>query len=226
MSESDARNGSASLGLDVNELFLSIQGESTFAGLPCVFVRLTGCPLSCAYCDTRYAREEPGVSLGQDAIVARVLEYGVPLVELTGGEPLAQAGTPALLRQLCDLGLTVLLETSGALDLTPVDPRVHVIMDYKCPSSGMTDRMHPGNLDRLGPGDELKLVLSGREDYLFARDLLDKENFFLRVPVLLSPVHGVLSPERLAAWMLEDRLPARLQLQLHKILWPPDRRGV
>ena len=211
--------------LMVNEIFVSLQGESRWQGLPCVLVRLTGCPLRCRWCDTTYAYEQ-GRELDLAEVVDRVLAMEVGLVELTGGEPLAQAEAPALLTQLCDQGLTVLLETSGALDIAPVDPRTHVIMDYKCPSSGMEHRMLGTNLDRLEAKDELKLVLADREDYLVARALIQKRRPSLACPVTLSTVWGHLAPELLAQWMLEDRLPARLQLQLHKCLWGASTRGV
>ncbi len=212
--------------LQVNEIFLSVQGESSHAGWPCVFVRLAGCPLCCAYCDTAYAREEPGRDMTLDQVLDQALSYEVRRVELTGGEPLAQPAAPALLQRLCDAGMTVLLETSGAVDISPVDRRVHVIMDIKCPGSGMTDRMRWENLDLLKETDEVKLVLGSREDYEFARDLVRRRELHRRCVVLLSPVTGQLAPARLVEWMLADGLEARLQLQLHKIIWPDDERGV
>ncbi len=212
--------------LKINEIFYSIQGESSFAGWPCAMVRLQGCPLGCRHCDTVYAREGRGVEATVEEIVAQVLAFGVDHAELTGGEPLAQPSALPLLTRLCDEGLTVLLETSGALDIAHVDPRVHIIMDHKCPSSGMAGRMLDQNLDLLRAKDELKLVLAGREDYLHARDLLERRRPQERCQVLLSPVHGALDPSLLASWILEDRLAVRMQIQLHKVIWPGEERGV
>lgn len=209
----------------VVEIFCSIQGESSFAGWPCVMVRLAGCPLSCRHCDTRYAREEAGEVMTLDAVMERVRAFpGVVHAELTGGEPLAQPAALPLLTRLCDGGLTVLLETSGALDIAPVDPRVHIIMDLKAPSSGMADRMRPENLDLLRQKDELKLVLASRADYDWARALLRSRT--MPCTVLMSPIHGELDPANLAAWILEDQLPVRMQVQLHKVIWPDEERGV
>ncbi len=211
--------------LRVNEIFLSIQGESTYAGRPCVFVRTTGCPLRCRWCDTTYAYEE-GDELTLDAVVKQVDAYGVPLVELTGGEPLIQPPALTLLRRLCDAGLEVLLETGGAWDITPVDERVVSIIDLKCPDSGMSGRNRLENLTLLRPQDQVKLVLASRRDYEFARQLLADHGLAAEREVLLSPVQGELEPADLARWILEDRLPVRLQLQLHQRIWPPDTRGV
>ena len=212
--------------LQINEIFLSIQGESTFAGLPCVFVRTTGCPLRCSWCDTKYAYSE-GKEMSLDAVMGQVKGYGVPLVEATGGEPLAQKGMLPLLTLLCDEGKTVLLETSGAVDIAPVDPRVHVIMDIKCPVSGMTDRMRWENIQHLESKDEVKFVLANREDYEFARQTIHEHDLAKRCgSVLLSTVFGQVNRKDIVAWMLEDRLPARFQLQMHKFIWDPDARGV
>ena len=209
----------------VTEIFHSIQGESTFAGRSCVFVRLTGCPLRCTWCDTEYAFFG-GTEQSIDDILDTVRPYGCPLVEVTGGEPLAQSETPTLLRRLCEDGFTVLLETSGAVDTSLVDPAVHIILDVKCPGSGMTDRMHWPNLERLRPHDEAKFVLQDRRDYDWAKDILQRFHLTNRCPVLFSPVFGTLDPRQLAEWLLEDRLAVRLQLQLHKHIWAPDMRGV
>jgi 7-carboxy-7-deazaguanine synthase len=209
----------------VTEIFHSIQGESTFAGRPCVFVRLTGCPLRCTWCDTEYAFFG-GTDQSVDDILDTVRSYGCPLVEVTGGEPLAQPETPTLLRRLCEDGFTVLLETSGAVDTSPVDPAVRIILDVKCPGSGMTDRMHWPSLERLRPHDEAKFVLQDRRDYDWAKGVLQRFNLADRCPVLFSPVFGTLDPRQLAEWLLEDRLAIRLQLQLHKHIWAPDMRGV
>ena len=209
----------------VTEIFHSIQGESTFAGRSCVFVRLTGCPLRCTWCDTEYAFFG-GTEQSIDDILDTVRPYGCPLVEVTGGEPLAQSETPTLLRRLCEDGFTVLLETSGAVDTSLVDPAVHIILDVKCPGSGMTDRMHWPSLERLRPHDEAKFVLQDRRDYDWAKDILQRFHLAHRCPVHFSPVFGTLDPRQLAEWLLEDRLAVRLQLQLHKHIWAPDMRGV
>jgi 7-carboxy-7-deazaguanine synthase len=211
--------------LKVNECFLSIQGESTFAGLPCVFLRLSGCPLNCTWCDTEYAKEE-GDYLPFDHIFKKLLSFGIDLIEVTGGEPLAQEATFGLLRKLCDQGFKVLLETSGALDISRVDPRVHVIMDIKCPGSGMAGRMHWPNLQSLLPHHEVKFVCQDRKDYEFARDIIKNNDLSNKVTVLFSAVTGKLDPKVLVNWVLEDRLPARFQLQMHKYIWPPEQRGV
>lgn len=209
----------------VTEIFHSVQGESTFAGLPCVFVRLTGCPLRCAWCDTAYAFFG-GTDLSIDDILDRVRSYDCRLVEVTGGEPLAQPGTFLLLRRLCQEEFTVLLETSGAVDTTIVAPPVRIILDVKCPGSGMTERMHWPNVERLRPQDEAKFVIQDRKDYEWAKSIMDRFQLTDRCPVLFSPVFGALDPRQLAEWILEDRLPIRLQLQLHKHIWAPDMRGV
>ncbi len=208
----------------VTEIFHSIQGESTFAGLPCVFVRLTGCPLRCTWCDTAYAFFG-GTEQSVEDILGKVRSYGCPLVEVTGGEPLAQAETTTLLHRLSQ-EFTVLLETSGAIDAGSVDPAVHIILDVKCPGSGMTDRMHWPNVERLRPRDEVKFVIQDRIDYDWAKGILQQFHLTDRCPVLFSPVFGTLDPRQLAEWLLEDRLAARLQLQLHKHIWAPDMRGV
>ena len=209
----------------ITEIFHSVQGESTFAGLPCVFVRLTGCPLRCTWCDTDYAFFG-GTDRSIDDILDTVRSYGCRLVEVTGGEPLAQPDSSLLLRRLCQEGFTVLLETSGAVDTTIVDPSVRIILDVKCPGSGMTERMHWPNVERLRPQDEAKFVIQDRRDYEWAKSILDRFRLTERCAVLFSPVFGVLDPRQLAEWLLADRLPIRLQLQLHKHIWAPDMRGV
>jgi len=211
--------------LKVHEIFLSIQGESSFAGWPCVMVRLTGCPLRCVWCDTKYSYAE-GTDQTLANIEARVLEYNVRHVEITGGEPLAQPATVQLLSRLCDHGKTVLIETSGAIDIQPVDDRVHVIMDIKCPDSGMTDGMRWGNLDRVRSRDEVKFVLASRSDYEFSRNVIREQDLPSRCTVLLSTVFGNVDHKDVVGWMLEDQLPVRFQLQMHKFIWPPDERGV
>ncbi len=209
----------------VTEIFHSVQGESTFAGLPCVFVRLTGCPLRCTWCDTDYAFFG-GTDRSIDDILDRVRSYGCPLVEVTGGEPLAQPDAGTLLRRLCREGFTVLLETSGAVDTIIVDPAVRIILDVKCPGSGMTERMHWPNVERLRAQDEAKFVIQDRSDYEWATNILDRFQLTDRCPVLFSPVFGALDPRQLAEWLLADRRPIRLQLQLHKYIWTPEMRGV
>jgi 7-carboxy-7-deazaguanine synthase len=209
----------------VTEIYRSIQGESSFAGLPCAFVRLTGCNLRCTYCDSEFAFYG-GESLAVPDVVRRVGELGVPLVEVTGGEPLWQTGCLTLLRELCDLGHTVLLETGGSLDISPVDPRVHRIVDVKTPDSGMAHRNLWSNLALLGPRDEVKFVLGGRADYEWTRGVIREHGLEGRTQVLLSTVFGALEPREVVAWLLEDGLSARFQLQLHKFIWPPEARGV
>lgn len=209
----------------ITEIFHSIQGESSYAGQPCVFVRLTGCPLRCTWCDTDYAFYG-GHECSIDETLAKVRAYGCRLVEVTGGEPLAQPESLPFMTRLCDADYTVLLETSGAVDIAPVDPRVHVILDVKCPGSGMTDQMHWPNLSQLTAKDEVKFVLADRADYDWAREILVQYDVDSRCPVLFSPVFGSLDVRLLAEWILTDRLPVRFQLQLHKYIWAPDMRGV
>ena len=250
--------------LVVNEIFLSLQGESSFAGLPCVFVRLTACPLRCSYCDTAYAFTE-GRKLTLDAVRAEVLRLAarfaplqseiqnskpetrnpkLPLVELTGGEPLLQANSLPLMRQLCDDGFTVLLETSGALDIAPVDPRVRRIMDLKCPSSGEVARNRWENLAHLKANDEIKFVIGTVEDYAWAKQQIMERRLAGLCPLLMSwgqplspaqrdgslkpapPGQTPISRRDLAERILADALPVRFQAQLHKLIWPPEQHGV
>ena len=211
--------------LRVNEIFHSIQGESRHAGRPCSFVRLTACNLRCVWCDTAYAFEE-GTDWTVGAICDRLAEFGTGYVLITGGEPLLQEGVHDLIAVLLAAGHEVAIETGGSLDLAPLDPRVMVVMDLKCPGSGMTDHNRWENLDRLKPSDEVKFVLADRRDYEWARDVIARHGLQERSGLLLSPVHGVLDPARLAEWMLADGLPARLQLQIHKYIWPAATRGV
>jgi 7-carboxy-7-deazaguanine synthase len=188
-------------------------------------VRTVGCELRCVYCDEPHAFGG-GETLSVDEILERVTALGLPLVELTGGEPLQQRALPELVRRLCDTGHRVLIETGGHRDISAVDPRAHVILDVKAPGSGMLERNDWENLGRLRPGDEIKLVLGGRADYEWARALLRERDLAGRATVHFSPVHGVLDPQDLVAWVLEDRLPVRVNLQLHKYVWGPDVRGV
>lgn len=211
--------------LRIHEIFYSVQGESTHAGRPCVLVRLTGCPLRCAYCDTTYAFSG-GMSMTVAEVLAEVAAFGCPLVEVTGGEPLAQPGAIPLLEALLGAGYEVLLETSGALPIAEVPAGVRRIVDLKTPDSGESARNHWANLAALRPGDEVKFVIASRRDYEWAREVMRREELARRATVLLSPVWESGLGTALAEWMLADRLPARYQLQLHKLLWPGVERGV
>ncbi len=211
-------HGTPSVSLKISEIFLSLQGETSRAGLPTVFVRLTGCPLRCVWCDTAYAFTG-GRTMTLAEIRATVAGFGVHTVCVTGGEPLAQKACLPLLRALCDDGHDVSLETSGALDIAGVDPRVSRIVDLKAPGSGESARNRMENLDLLTPHDELKFVLKDQADYEWARDNVRTLRLEHRCPLLFSPVKGELDPTALAEWILADRLPVRFQLQLHKILW-------
>lgn len=215
----------------VTEIFHSIQGESSWAGLPCTFVRLTGCPLRCAWCDTEYAFYG-GELLSLDEIVGRVGDIGTPLVEITGGEPLIHPNAFVLAQRLLDGGYTVLVETSGAVDVSPLDPRAHRIMDLKCPGSGESAKNLWSNLDHLTERDEIKFVMRDRADFEWARDTLRQRGLDARVrdgslkAILFAPVWGELEYQDLARWILEDRLPVRFQTQLHKAIWGPNTAGV
>jgi 7-carboxy-7-deazaguanine synthase len=212
--------------LTVNEIFHSIQGESTHAGEPCVFVRLTACDLRCSWCDTAYAFHE-GTKRSLDDVVAAVEGYGCRTVEITGGEPLLQEDVYPLMERLLTGGHTVMLETGGHRPIDRVPAAVVKIVDVKCPGSGEAHRNCWSNLDALAPHDEVKFVLKDRADYEFARDVIARYDLSARcAAVLLSPVHDVLDARTLSEWMLADRLPARLQLQLHKFIWSPTTRGV
>ena len=210
--------------LRITEIFCSLQGESSLVGLPTVFVRLTGCPLRCGYCDTAYAFKG-GESLELEIILDRVAAFGVQHVTVTGGEPLAQTSCHALLVALCDAGYRVSLETSGALDVAEVDSRVKRVMDIKTPSSGEVDRNLWSNLKLLVPDDEVKFVIGDRDDYEWSKGVVSEYSLASRCGVLFSPVYGVLEARTLADWIVEDRLPVRFQIQLHKLLWG-DRPGV
>lgn len=204
--------------LRLTEVFLSLQGETSRAGLPTVFVRLTGCPLRCRWCDTTYSFQG-GLTVTLSSLLAQVADYGVPSVCVTGGEPLAQKNCLPLLSALCDAGYSVSLETSGALDVGQVDPRVSRIVDIKPPESGEEARNRWENIAHLNPRDEIKFVLANRADYEWAREVIRSQQLDRICPVLFSPVQGELSPAQLAEWILADRLPVRMQVQLHKILW-------
>jgi len=212
--------------LTINEIFHSIQGESTHAGQLCVFVRLTACDLRCSWCDTPYAFHE-GKKMSVDEVVAAVEAHGTTLVEITGGEPLLQDDVYPLMERLLASGRTVMLETGGHRPIDRVPAAVRKIVDIKCPASGEAAKNDSSNLDRLAPHDEVKFVVQDRGDYELARDAIARYDLPSRASaVLMSPVHGVLDPKTLSEWMLADHLPARLQLQLHKFIWSPTTRGV
>jgi 7-carboxy-7-deazaguanine synthase len=212
--------------LVIHEIYASIQGESTFAGLPCTFVRTTGCNLRCSWCDTTHAFYG-GTRTLRAEVLARALALDTPLVELTGGEPLLQPGVLPLLRELCDAGKTVLLETSGQADVSGVDARVHKIMDLKAPASGESHRNRWENLAHLTSRDEIKFVLADRPDYEWMRDVVRSRELTTHTPKLLaSAVFGRLAARDLVAWVLEDKLPVRVQLQMHKYIWAPEAVGV
>jgi 7-carboxy-7-deazaguanine synthase len=210
--------------LRITEIFFSIQGESSHVGRPCVFVRLTGCNLRCTWCDSEYTFTG-GERMPLDDVIARVKGYGCKLVEITGGEPLAQAEVFPLIERLCDDGFEVLIETSGSIDITPVDRRAKLILDIKCPGSGEAEKNRWSNLDELRPHDEVKFVIADRADYEWAKNVIE-ERRLVRWTVLLSPVWGRMDMKALAEWMLADRLPARFQTQLHKHIWGADVHGV
>jgi 7-carboxy-7-deazaguanine synthase len=212
--------------LTINEIYHSIQGESTWAGEPCVFVRLTFCDLRCNYCDTEYAFYE-GKKQTLDEIATAVAAFGTPLVEITGGEPLLQKNVLPLMTILADAGQTVLLETSGAHDISKVDPRVHRIMDLKTPGSGECTRNLFSNIEHLTKRDEVKFVIGSREDYDWSREQVGHHALTQRCgAVLFSPIFGRIDPREIVEWILADRLPVRFQLQMHKFIWTPATRGV
>lgn len=211
--------------LVVNEIFHSIQGESTWAGRPCVFVRLTGCDLRCSWCDTEYAFYE-GKKRSIDEIVEEVAAFGCALVEVTGGEPLLQLNVHDLIARLHERGMTVMIETGGHRDARPLDPRVKRILDVKTPSSGETAKIFEPNFESMRDGDEIKFVIEDRRDFDFALAWIAAHPAVAKIPALFSPGHGKLEPATLAEWMLESGVVARLQLQLHKLLWPGVLRGV
>ena len=211
--------------MKITEIFHSIQGESSQAGRPCVFVRLTACDLRCRWCDTEYAFTE-GAPMEMEEVLARVRSYGCPLIEITGGEPLLQKETPDLCRRLLAEGFEVMLETGGHRDISEVPEGVRIILDVKCPGSGETHKMHWENLEKLPASGEIKFVIADRFDYEWARETVRGRDLAARHVVLFSPVFGELPYEELASWILEDRLPVRFQAQLHKHIWDPSMRGV
>jgi 7-carboxy-7-deazaguanine synthase len=210
--------------LRVTEIFFSIQGESSHAGRPCVFVRLTGCNLRCRWCDSEYTFTG-GEKMALDQVAEKVRGYGCKLVEITGGEPLAQAESLPLIERLCDEGFEVLIETSGSIDIVPVDRRAKIILDIKCPGSGEMEKNLWSNLDHLALKDEIKFVIADRADYDWAKKITEEKRLD-RWTVLFSPVWGEMDMKTLAEWMLADRVPARFQTQLHKHIWGADVRGV
>jgi 7-carboxy-7-deazaguanine synthase len=212
--------------LKINEIYHSIQGESTSAGKPCVFVRLTYCNLRCTYCDTEYAFYD-GKDMSVQKVIDEVEKYNCKLVEVTGGEPLVQMEECLdLMKNLCDLGYEVMIETGGSLSITDIDPRVKIIMDLKCPSCGMEKKNLYENLQYLKPTDELKFVIGNREDYEWTKIILDKYNLHRKCEILFSVVFGELEPVQLVNWILEDKLDVRFQLQMHKFIWHPETKGV
>jgi len=212
--------------LIVNEIFNSIQGESLYAGLPCTFIRLTGCNLRCSYCDTKYAYEE-GNSFAISDIINRVSAYKCRLVEITGGEPLIQTETPMLITKLIENDYKVLLETNGTIDTGFIDERCVKILDIKCPGSNESGKNNFDNLNRLNLQDQIKFVITGRIDYEYAKDMMKLiPERFLRENILVSPVPGKMDFAELSQWMLEDRLAVRFHIQLHKMIWPDTEKGV
>jgi 7-carboxy-7-deazaguanine synthase len=212
--------------LTISEIYLSVQGESTHVGRPCTFVRLTACDLRCKWCDTPYAFTG-GKKMAVDEVLAEVTTIGCSLVEITGGEPLLQKDVYPLMERLIAEGREVLLETGGHVPIDNVPEPVVAIVDVKCPASGEAHRMHWPNLDQLSPHDEVKFVIQDRQDFEYAKDVVTRHGLAAKAnAVLFSPVHGVLAPDVLARWILEERVPARLQLQAHKYIWSPETRGV
>ncbi|MDI6804196.1 MAG: radical SAM protein [Bacteroidota bacterium] len=211
--------------LIINEIFFSIQGESTYAGRPCVFVRLTYCNLRCTYCDTEYAFEE-GTEISIDEVIEKVKSYNCKLVEITGGEPLLQENVLPLMKILCDKEYEVLLETSGTLSIADVDPRVKRIVDFKCPGSGMEKKNFWENVQHVKKDDEVKFVIGNRNDYEWTKEMMGKYRLADKCTVLVSPVYGAIDSKVLAEWILEDKLDVRFQLQLQKYIGSPETRGV
>ena len=210
--------------LKISEIFVSIQGESSFAGLPCAFIRLAGCNLRCKYCDTAHAYKK-GKPYSIDKIIAIIREFDCPLVEITGGEPLLQEETPQLTEALLDNGFRVLMETNGTKNIDHIKGNVTRIMDIKTPGSGESDKTDWTNINRLDKNDEVKFVLTSRSDYDWAKNTIRQYGLDKKVPLLFSPVHELLEPSQLSRWILEDRINVRLQLQIHKIIWPDEEKG-
>lgn len=213
------------LTLKVNEIFFSLQGESTHMGRPCVFVRLTYCNLRCSYCDTEYAFYK-GTDLTLPDIIKKIKSYNCPLIEITGGEPLIQKNVYLLMKSLCDSGFEVLLETAGHLDISETDPRVKRIMDIKCPSSGESDKMLWTNIENLRTGDEVKFVVGSQEDLEYSKKMIMTHDLDKRCEVIISPVFDKITNREIADWILQNNLPVRMQIQLHKMIWDSDTTGV
>lgn len=211
--------------MKVCEIFTSIQGESSYAGMPCTFIRMAGCNLRCSYCDTTYAYEE-SIELSENEILNEVTLIGTNLVAITGGEPLLQEGTFHLVERLIGEGHKVLIETNGTLSIKDIDSRAIIVLDVKTPGSGMSEDMDVSNFDYIKPSDEVKFVITDRTDYEWSKDIIAKYNLKPRCQILFSPVFGMLVPELLIKWMLEDRLDVRLNLQMHKYIYGGERRGV
>lgn len=216
--------------MKVCEIFASIQGESAYAGLPCVFVRLSGCNLRCIYCDTVYARDDAGdeeiIEMSIEEVIESAHSFGISLIEITGGEPLMQKETPVLVERLLNSGFTVLIETNGSISVKDLDERAIIIMDIKTPASGMFENMDLLNLKYLKAKDEVKFVITGRNDYEWAKNFIKDYRLTDKRSILFSPAYGMLLPSDLAEWIIRDRLPVRLNLQLHKYIYGPDARGV
>ena len=211
--------------LIITEIYSSVQGESTFTGIPCAFIRLTGCPLRCKWCDTVYGFHG-GASQTIEEILNKVKELDISLVELTGGEPLAQANAIPLMDELIAAGYQVLIETGGSEPIEQINPKVHIIMDIKCPGSGMVDRNRYENLQFLSMKDEIKFVIADRKDFEWARDFIQQHQLVGKAKLLFSPAWGLCKPDELVAWILADKVPVRLNLQTHKYIWNPKKKGV
>ena len=211
--------------MKISEIFKSIQGESSYAGLPCVFVRTSGCNLRCGWCDTSYAFYE-GEERSIDSVLEEIRGFGCDCVEITGGEPLLQEEVYPLMKRLLDEGYRLLIETSGSLPIDKIDRRAVVIMDIKCPGSRMSHAVHWENIRHLKKEDEVKFVIADRSDYDWSKEVLGRYPLLLERTILFSPAFGLMEPRQLAEWVLEDRLPVRLQLQIHKYIWDPQMRGV
>lgn len=211
--------------LRINEIFFSIQGESSYAGMPCIFIRLTYCNIRCSFCDTQYAFFE-GEYKSFDNILSEIKKYNCSLVEITGGEPLVQKNVLPFMTILCDSDYEVLIETGGHMDISGIDARIKRIMDIKCPGSGESDKNYWQNLDFIKETDQIKFVIGDQVDYDWAKDIIDKYNLFGKCPILMSPNFNKISNKTLTEWILADQLDVRFQLQMHKYIWPPDQRGV
>jgi 7-carboxy-7-deazaguanine synthase len=211
--------------LKINEIYKSVQGESSYSGLPCTFIRVSGCPLRCRWCDTAYAFDK-GDDLTITQVIEQVAKMGVKLVELTGGEPLAQSSSISLLNELVELGYETMIETGGSEPIDDINAKTHIVMDIKCPDSKMSDRNLYANFDSLKASDEIKFVLASRADYEWSLNIIEKYSLTNRFKVLISSAFALLDPKLAVEWMLEDKLDARFQLQMHKYIWNPRKKGV